>query len=265
MSIIPNTTASMITAPSTAFGRCENTGASTTSVARTSAPVVERGHRRARAGRLVERAGRQARRHGHALEHARADVRHALRHRLLVDVDAVAVARGERARVAGGLREADQQQRRRRDARSSRSGPGRASRSGSSGAGKPARHVADERDAVRAEVEQRRGDQAADDQHERARNRRRQESQRQDHAERDRARRAASSSGRRRAPEPGSELAPGVVAFGGRAGQLRQLADHHVDRGAREEAGDHRLRQEARDPAQAEDGEQRGTAARSRV
>ena len=40
MSIIPKTTASMITAPRTAFGRCENTGASTISVAITSAPVV---------------------------------------------------------------------------------------------------------------------------------------------------------------------------------------------------------------------------------
>ena len=40
MSIIPKTTASMITAPSTAFGSTENTGASTTSVPSTSAPVV---------------------------------------------------------------------------------------------------------------------------------------------------------------------------------------------------------------------------------
>ena len=40
MSIIPNTTASMITAPRTAFGRCENSGASTISVANTSPPVV---------------------------------------------------------------------------------------------------------------------------------------------------------------------------------------------------------------------------------
>ena len=39
-SIIPNTTASMITTPSTALGRCENTGASTSSVASTSAPVT---------------------------------------------------------------------------------------------------------------------------------------------------------------------------------------------------------------------------------
>ena len=42
---------------------------------------------------------------------AGAGVGHALRHRLLVDVDAVAVPGGECAGVAGGLREADQQQR----------------------------------------------------------------------------------------------------------------------------------------------------------
>ena len=40
MSIIPNTTASMITAPSTAFGRSENSGASTSSVASTRPPVA---------------------------------------------------------------------------------------------------------------------------------------------------------------------------------------------------------------------------------
>ena len=40
MSIIPNTTASMITAASTAFGRCEKSGASTTSVNSTRPPVI---------------------------------------------------------------------------------------------------------------------------------------------------------------------------------------------------------------------------------
>ncbi len=39
-SIIPNTTASMITAPRTAFGRSENSGARKSSVAITSAPVT---------------------------------------------------------------------------------------------------------------------------------------------------------------------------------------------------------------------------------
>ena len=40
MSIIPNTTASMITAPSTAFGRSENSGARTISVSTTRVPVM---------------------------------------------------------------------------------------------------------------------------------------------------------------------------------------------------------------------------------
>ena len=39
-SIIPNTTASMMIAASTAFGSCENSGASTISVASTRAPVT---------------------------------------------------------------------------------------------------------------------------------------------------------------------------------------------------------------------------------
>ena len=42
---------------------------------------------------------------------AGADVGHALRQRLLVDIDPVAMAGSEGARVARGLREADQQQR----------------------------------------------------------------------------------------------------------------------------------------------------------
>ena len=37
---MPKTTASMITAPSTAFGRSENSGARKTSVASTSPPVI---------------------------------------------------------------------------------------------------------------------------------------------------------------------------------------------------------------------------------
>ena len=40
ISIIPNTTASMMIAASTGFGRSENNGASKTSVASTSSPVV---------------------------------------------------------------------------------------------------------------------------------------------------------------------------------------------------------------------------------
>ena len=40
MSIIPNTTASMITAARTGFGRSEKSGARKSSVSRTSAPVI---------------------------------------------------------------------------------------------------------------------------------------------------------------------------------------------------------------------------------
>ena len=40
MSIIPNTTASMMIALSTAFGSSENSGASTSSVSNTSPPVI---------------------------------------------------------------------------------------------------------------------------------------------------------------------------------------------------------------------------------
>ena len=70
----------------------------------------QRRERCAGAGRLVERAGGQARRDRHPAERARRDVGHALRDRLLIDVDAVAVARRERPGIAGGLREADQEQ-----------------------------------------------------------------------------------------------------------------------------------------------------------
>ena len=109
-SIIPNTTASMITAASTGLGSSENTGASTSSVSTISDARRQRGQRCLGAGLVVERARREARRHRDPLEHTGTDVGHALRHRLLVDVDPVAVLRGERAGVAGRLREADQQQ-----------------------------------------------------------------------------------------------------------------------------------------------------------
>ena len=106
-------------------------------------------------GGLVERAGRQAGRDRHPLEHAGADVRHALRDRLLVDVDAVAVAGGERPGVARRLREPDQQQRERGDADRRdvilTELERRAARRRQA-----ARDVADERDAVSAEVERRR-------------------------------------------------------------------------------------------------------------
>src|SRR3954469_24239943 len=86
-SIIPNTTASMITAPRTAFGTSENSGARMSSVATTSAPVAsEATGVRAPDDSFSELADRLGR-HGHALEHPGAHVGHPLGHRLLVDVD----------------------------------------------------------------------------------------------------------------------------------------------------------------------------------
>ena len=49
---------------------------------------------------------------------------------------------------------------------------------------------------------------------------------------------------------PRPELAPGAVAVGGGAGQLRELADDDVDGRAGEESGDDRLGEELRDPAE---------------
>ena len=110
MSIIPKTTASMMIAPRTAFGRSEKSGASAISVRSDETAGDERRERCAGAGRLVERAGGQARRDRHPAERPGRDVGHALRDGLLIDVDAVAVPGRERPGVAGGLREADQQQ-----------------------------------------------------------------------------------------------------------------------------------------------------------
>ena len=113
-----------------------------------------------------------------------------------------------------------------------------------------ARHVADQRDPVRAEVEERRGEQTADHQHERARDLRRGEAQPEDHRQRsgpDQQRRRVRVAQR---SDPRSELAPGVVAVVLGAGELRQLTDHDVDRRPGEEPRDHRLGEKARDPAE---------------
>ena len=122
--------------------------------------------------------------------------------------------------------------------------------------GKPARHVADQLDPVRAEVEQVGGEQASRHEHERAGHRRRQATQTEDHRERgdaDEQRRRLHVTER---AQPRRELAPRVVTLGGRAGELRQLPDDHVDGGSRQEARDHRLRQEAGDPSHPQEREQ---------
>ena len=183
-----------------------------------------------------------------------ADVRHPLRDRLLVDVDAVAVARRERARVAGRLREADQQQGDRRDERSSSSVAGTMSRAGQrrAPAGRAAR-------ARRAPRRARRGRTAADaiepadDEHERSRNRGREEAQREDQRQRDEPRRASvvqwmSPSARSHDPSSRQALSPlddVPVSFGS-----SPIDD--VDRGAGQESGDDRLREEPGDPAEPE-------------
>jgi hypothetical protein len=114
----------------------------------------------------------------------------------------------------------------------------------------------DERDPVRAEVEGVRNDQAADDEDERSGNRGRREAQPEDHDQRPHAdcnRRPVHVAERLK---PRRELAPRTVARRRRPGELRQLADHDVDGSAGEEAGDHRLREEVRDPAEPEEREE---------
>ena len=132
------TTASMISAASTALGRSENSGARNSSVSRTIAPGDQGSEPGARAGVVVERAGRQAGRHGHPLEQSRPGVGDRLGQRLLVDVDLVAVLGGERAGIAGGLGEADQHQRDGRDRHDRRRGPTSARRPGPANDGSPA-------------------------------------------------------------------------------------------------------------------------------
>ena len=164
----------MITAPSTAFGSCENTGASTISVAITSPPVVSEATR-VRARRLVQRAGRQARGHGHPLEHAGPDVRHPLRDRLLVDIDPIPMPRGEGSARPRGLGIPDQQQCRRRDANRGEVIPHEREiwqRWRRAAAG----HVPDERHSVGTEVEHGRCEQPRGHEHQRARDGRGQES-----------------------------------------------------------------------------------------
>ena len=172
MSIMPNTTASMMIAARTGLGRSENSGASTNSVRIDDDPGDDRCHRRAGPGRVVQRARRQARRHRHALEQPGADVAHALGDHLLVDADAVAVPSGEQARVAGGLREPDQEQRDRSEGDRAGVGRGRCPTAAAPG-GHAARHRADGGDPVIRQIEQPRGQQPADDEHEGARNPRR--------------------------------------------------------------------------------------------
>ena len=162
---MPITTASMISAASTGLGRSENSGARNSSVSRTITPEVIEARPGPRAGVVVQRARRQARRHRHPLEQTGTDVRHALGDRLLVDVDPIAVPGGERpgspavcenpistsATAAAATVPACSASR---------------SMSGTSTVGRPAGHVADERHPASGEIEQPRRQQTADHQDE---------------------------------------------------------------------------------------------------
>ena len=194
-----------------------------------------------------------------------ADIRHALRDRLLVDVDPVAVAGRERPGVAGRLREADQQQRRPRRRRWSRSAAGRCrGRAAPASAGREARRR-------RGRHRERRGRTAASRAARRPRARARPARWGPGSAGRGsppapRPRPAASSRWCRRATaihdaSSGQPLSPDAV----RPGQLRELADDDVDRGSRQEARHDRPRQEPRDPAEAQQRQQEEQAPRSRA
>ena len=91
---------------------------------------------------------------------------------------------------------------------------------------------------------------------------RRAEPQGQDHGQRD----GGDQDGRpvdiAQRSHPRAELAPGVQAVRVGPRQLGQLADHHVHRRPRQEARDHRLGQEPRDPSQPEHGEQQEEGSR---
>ena len=183
MSIIPKTTASMITAPRTAFGRRENTGASTISVAITSAPVVSDATGVcAPADSFRELAERQVDT-GIPWNTPAPTFAIPLRHGLPVDVDPVPVPGGERSRVSCGLREPDQQQCDRGDA-DARVVPPDDREIGQLGGGQPARHVPDERHPVGTEVKHGRCEQPRDHEHQRAGDGRGQEAEREDERER---------------------------------------------------------------------------------
>ncbi len=264
-SIMPNTTASMITAPEHGLGQLREQRARTSSVA--DAPARRSRARRPACALPRSRSASWPRGSSRpASPGTRPAPTFAIpcADRLLVDVDAVAVPRGEGPRVAGGLGEPDQQQRDGGDGDDPEYGRSTSSASGQLGRGQSARHVADERDAVCAEVEQRRREQAARDEHERA-----------GHAP---APADAGRGSRASAAAPTSTVVQCIVVE--RAQPRRELApravpsaDVPVSFGSSpmttstaapgQEARDHRLREEARDPAHPQQREQQEQHARS--
>ncbi len=97
------TTASMIKAARTGLGSLEKSGARDQQGEKHDHAGSQGRKARTGPGMVVERAGRQAGGHGHALEKTGTDVGHSLSHRFLIYVDAIAVLGGEGPRVSGGL------------------------------------------------------------------------------------------------------------------------------------------------------------------
>ncbi len=165
-SIIPKTTASMIIAASTGLGSSEKSGARTSSVQdeRTGDERRHRGPspRPTRSASWPRGSSTRA-----CPGRRRPDVRHALRHRLLIDSIAYLAAWRTCGRP-GGLREPDQQQRERRH-RDRRDVLADQVEARQFRRRQPARYVADERDAVRLEVEDVRRDDPRGDEDERPR------------------------------------------------------------------------------------------------
>ena len=202
-----------------------------------------------------ERARREAGRDRHAPEQAGPDVGHPLGHRLLVQVDPIAMPRGECLGVARRLGEPDQQEREGRDD-DGREVLRHELERWDLRDGQAAWHGADERHAARAEVEDDGADEAADDEHEGAGDLRKPEPEPEDHGEGDEPDQQRRRAETAQAADPRCELLPGVHAVGGGPRELGQLPDDDVDGGAGEEAGHDRPGQEAGEPAELEDGDQ---------
>ena len=205
-------------------------------------------HLRSCAGAVVDRALGEAAVVEHPLDEAGRDVRHPLGEQLLVDVDPVVVLGGVLADRRRRDREPDQQQPDRR-AQDRSDVVDDQLEVGQGQAREAARYVTDQLHALVVEIEHPgRGD-AEEDGDQRARDLRGEDldaehqEQRQDADEQGGPIRV----GQARHPVP--QLLPRVVAGLLGAGDLEQLAGGDVDRDAEREPGQHRRRQELRDPA----------------
>ena len=169
-SIIPNTTASMITAASTACGSVGEQRREDEQRQQHERAGDQRRQGRPRAGRLVERARGQACGDGHALEGARRRRSPSPgRSDSWSTSILVPVARGEHARVPGGLREPDQQQRDRGDGDRRRCARASGRATGSSGTGSPLGTSPTSATPCASRSNSVRGEDPRGDEHERAR------------------------------------------------------------------------------------------------